>query len=729
MARSNVVLLAMVALWGVQAVKMQESAEARAAVNPIRKVVTMLQDVVKKVEEEGKKEEELYQHFMCYCKTSGGDLDKSIAAAGGKIPEVEAAIKETDAQIAQLTDDLENHKADREAAKTAMAEATALREKEAKEYAAMKAESSADIDAINTAVAALEKGMAGAFLQTPLAAQLKRALQASEDIVDEDRQEVLAFLSASGGDEYAPQSGQITGILKQIGDTMAKGLAEAIAEEEAAIVAFEELMVAKKKEVAALTKSIEEKTVRMGELGVEIVNMKEDLGDTQKALLEDKKFLEDLQTNCDTKTAEWEEIKKTRAEELLALADTIKILNDDDALDLFKKALPSPSVSFVQVKVSALAMRSRALSMLRQAAKSGAARPQLDLIELALNSKFDGFGKVIAMIDDMTTLLKKEQVDDESKKVYCNTEFDNSDDKRKALERGISDADAAIADAEDAISTLTSEIAALVDGIKQLDKAVAEATENRKKEHEEFKELMAQDSAAKELIEFAKNRLNKFYNPKLYNPPPKRELSEEDKIVTAFGGTAAPTPAPGGIAGTGVTVFAELGAHAQSKEAPPPPPETFGPYTAKSEESNGVIAMMDMLVRDLDKEMTTAGADEKHAQASYEKTMADSAEKRADDSKSVADKEAVKADTQAALQEHQDTKASTTKELMGTLETIKALHSECDWLLENFDARKEARKSEIKSLDNAKAVLSGADYSDYSLVQIGSRSLRGRMWG
>merc|ERR1719456_924368 len=108
---------------------------------------------------------------------------------------------------------------------------------------------------------------------------------------------------------------------------------------------------------------IEEKLTRIGELGVEVVNMKEDLEDTKKALEEDKKFLADLKKNCATKEAEWEERCKTRADEILAIAETIKILNDDDALELFKKTLPSPSL--LQVAVGAKEMRARALDALQ----------------------------------------------------------------------------------------------------------------------------------------------------------------------------------------------------------------------------------------------------------------------------------------------------------------------------------------------------------------------------
>merc|ERR1711937_752141 len=104
---------------------------------------------------------------------------------------------------------------------------------------------------------------------------------------------------------------------------------------------------------------------------------------------------------------------------------------------------------------------------------------------------------------------------------------------------------------KEGISTLIAEIKALEEGIVALDKAVAEATEQRKEENADYTELMASDAAAKEILGFAKNRLNKFYNPKLYKAPPKRQLTEEERITVNMGGTLAPTAAPGGIAGTG----------------------------------------------------------------------------------------------------------------------------------------------------------------------------------
>jgi septal ring factor EnvC (AmiA/AmiB activator) len=694
-----------------------ETQSALAGANPIRKVVTMLQNMQKKVQAEGEHEQKLFDKYMCYCKNGGSNLGKSIADANTKIPQLGADIKADEAAQAQLKEDLKQHQVDRSAAKDAVAAATALREKEAGVYATESSELNANIAALGKATAAIEKGMGGAFLQTRTAGVLQRLVQKNENMADTDREQLLAFLSGSQGEDYAPASGQITGILKTMHDEMSASLAEATSAEGAAIKAYDSLMASKAKEINALTKALESKMSRSGELAVKIVQMKNDLGDTEEALIEDKAFLKDLEKNCATKKAEWEEIVSTRNEEMLALADTIKVLNDDDALELFKKALPAASV-FVQVQVSSGATRARALAAIRKVQRIATTDlPRLDFIALAIQGKKIGFGKVIGMIDEMVSTLKTEQLDDDHKKEYCAKQFDIADDKKKGLERSISDLETAIADAKDGISTSESEIEALEDSIKALDKSVADATEQRKEENEDFTELMASDSAAKEILGFAKNRLNKFYNPKLYKAPPKRELSDEDRATLAAGGTLAPTAAPGGIAGTGVTVLSQIKDHRQGV-APPPPPEAPGAYKKKSGESGGVIAMIDLLVKDLDKEMTVAKAEEKDAQGDYEQMMKDSAEKRADDSKSLADKESALADMQASLEKDTEAKGSATKELSATLQYIQSLHNECDWLLQYFDVRKEARTSEIDALGKAKAVLSGADFS---LVQMKSK--------
>merc|ERR1719331_332219 len=476
------------------------------------------------------------------------------------------------------------------------------------------------------------------------------------------------YLTQGNGEGYAPASGSIVGILKQMTDTMEKDLADANAAEAAAQKDFDGLVAAKTKEINSLTKEIESKTARVGELGVQLVTEKEDLDDTAKALAGDEQFLKDLEKDCKTKDDEWAARCKLRAEELLAISDTIKILNDDDALELFKKTLPAPSL--LQITNTAKAVKEHALVALQK----GKGDFRLNLISLALKGKKVSFDKVLKMIDEMSALLKKEQTDDDNKKSYCEDLIDKTEDKVKELELSVSDLSKAIADGKEGIATLKEELESLADGIKALDKQVAEATEQRKEEHAESVETLANDKAAKEIIGFAKNRMNKFYNPKLYKAPPAAE--------TAF-----------------------------DQVAPPPPPETFGAYAKKGGESGGVINMMDTMIQDLEKEIQEVEVDEKNAQQEYEQLLEDSASKRATDSKAIEDKEAAKADLEARKLKDEESKTATMKEAMATHQFLADVHADCDWLLSNFESRKTARAGEIDALAKGKAVLSGADFS------------------
>jgi len=692
----------------------QQGESLKVNANPIRKVVNMLQAMQGKIKAEAEKEVELYDKFMCYCKNGEGALSKSIADAETKAPELVSDIEAAVSSVTQYKGDLKQHQTDRAAAKEAMAEAKAVREKEAAAFATVKSEADANIAATGKAVGAIEKGMAGSFVQTAAGQRLSQLVLAKNDISDYAREEITSFLSSKDG--YAPASGEITGILKQMQDTMNKDLAEAAAAEKSSIEGFEGLMAAKTKEVGALTQAIEQKMVRLGELQVSIVEMKEDLDDTGKALLEDKKFLGDLDKNCKIKAEEHDANVKLRGQELLALADTIKVLNDDDALELFKKTLPGAS-SFLQLQVTLADQRRAALATIKAAASKN--RPELNFIALALEGKKVSFAKVLTMIDEMASVLKAEQQDDNDKKEYCEAQFDGADDKKKGLERAIGDLETAVGKEKELIAALGEEIKSLEASIVALDKSVAEATQQRKEENEEFTEMMASDGAAKELLGFAKNRLNKFYNPKLYKAPPARELSEADQITVNNGGTLAPTAAPGGIAGTGIGLIS-----LHDQVAPPPPPATAAAYSKKSGESNGVISLIDLMIADLDKEMTEGKTTERLAQEDYEQTMKDSAEKRAIDTKSLADKGKAKAETEAAMDAHSEEKAATDKTLMATHKYIQSLHGECDWLLQYFTVRKEARAGEVESLKSAKAVLSGADYS-FVETSVTHRSLRG----
>merc|ERR1719326_1952017 len=157
--------------------------------------------------------------------------------------------------------------------------------------------------------------------------------------------------------------------------------------------------------------------------------------------------------------------------------------------------------------------------------------------------------------------------------------------------------------------------------------------------------------------------------------------------------------------------FAQVSLHRDSLGvAPPPPPETFGAYEKKGEKSAGVMGLMDMMVKELETDMKDGAYEEKTSQADYSKLMENSQATRAADTKAITDKSVTKSEVETELQGLKESMAATQKDLDLIATTIQDLHVSCDFILQNFDLRKEARTNEVESLKNAKAILSGASF-------------------
>jgi len=256
----SVGFVALSAVSTVEGIKRESSGIAQATAigshaNPIRRVVSMLQKIQKKVGEEGEIETELHEKFMCSCKTGSASYTLSISDGEAKVESLASGLKSAEGQLSQLKSDLSGHKSDREAAKQALASASALREKEATTFAALKAESEANIAAMSKAVKAIEKGEAGSFLQTNVAQTLRNLASSSQAMSGDARQTVLEFLDQSS-DSEGVGTGQILGVLKQLGDELKKDLGYATSVENKAISDFNGLTAAKNNEVATLTSAI-----------------------------------------------------------------------------------------------------------------------------------------------------------------------------------------------------------------------------------------------------------------------------------------------------------------------------------------------------------------------------------------------------------------------------------------------------------------------------------------
>merc|ERR1719456_360548 len=621
------------------------AADLSAGANPIRKIVTLMQNMQKEIEESGAKEKVLFDKFMCYCSGGTGDLKKAIADASAQIEDLTAKLKSEEAEKAQIAQDLIGHKKDREGATADIEEATVLRTKEEAAYSAEKADSETNIAAMAKAIPALEKGMGGAaLLQMPNGNRLHKLVESYPNMDAADRREALAFLEDSS--ESTGASDQIVGILKAMKDDMEAELKEAIADEEKAVAGFNDLKASKEKEIEMATEAIETKMARDGELAVSVVQTKDALEDAQEEAADTTKFLATLEKDFATKEADMAERTKMRTMEITAISEAIGILNDDDALDVFKKALPSSfaqTVGFLQKGDSKASRAQKAQALL--AGVAGKTKDvHLNLMLYSLNSKLKmksgKFEEVKKMIDDMVVLLGKQQKEDEKQMEYCEDEFEKAADEEAATKTKLAQTDAALAEQIDSIATLAEEINALGSSIEALDKSVADATEQRKEEHASYVEQMQMNEAAMGLVEKAKNRMQKFYNPTLYKAEPKTEMSMEEKIMDAGS-------------------FAQIRMHV----APPPAPEMPSGAVKKNAKSAGVIGMMDTIISDLGSDMKDMEYEEKTAQKDYAELMADSQETRAGDTKALTGKTTTKAEVEALLMTTKEIRSATATDL------------------------------------------------------------------
>merc|ERR1719428_1442615 len=230
-----------------------------------------------------------------------------------------------------------------ETAQADLEKATNIRDKEKAEFDETVATKSASDDALGRAIPAIEKGMGGAsFVQTfgrHGLRSLKRVVQSAQQITDDDREDVLAFLQGKGAG-----AGEILGMLKAMKDELTRDIATLEKDEAAAVKGFGEMKTSKEKEIEFADESIESKKDRVATLAVEVVQLKDEIEDSAAEAADAEKFAAPLEKQCATKKKEWDERCKMRSDEIAAIGEAIGILTDDDALDVFKKAVPSALV-------------------------------------------------------------------------------------------------------------------------------------------------------------------------------------------------------------------------------------------------------------------------------------------------------------------------------------------------------------------------------------------------
>merc|ERR1712194_485177 len=261
---------------------------------------------------------------------------------------------------------------------------------------------------------------------------------------------------------YAPQSGEIFGILRQMKETFDANLASSQKEEADSQKAYAELKAAKEDEIAAGQAQIESKTDELAETDEKNAQAKVDIEDTKASLSADEQFLMKLKEKCQMTDKEWEERQKTRQLEMEAVSKALSVLSGDDAHDLFTNTF---NPAFLQSGATANSERRTAASKLLSSVAQKFNSPRL--ANLAYRVKLDAFTRVKKAIDDMVSQLLKEKADEIKHKDFCVDEFNTNQLQTEKKEREKQDLIAKIKDLEMTIKALSEAIDTLKSEIKE----------------------------------------------------------------------------------------------------------------------------------------------------------------------------------------------------------------------------------------------------------------------
>merc|ERR1719453_876977 len=551
-----------------------------------------------------------------------------------------------------------------------------LRKKELAEFNAEEKDVLQSIGALKSAVTVL--GKHNFFMQVDegtliniavsIQDQMRRHKSLVEKLTSErQRKEITAFIQAPSDyfdaeptfkQSYAPQSGAIFGILKQMKETFETNLETSQKEEMASQTAYDDLKASKEAEIAAGSDQKDTKTQELADTDSKNAQAKQDLEDTRNTLGADQKFLMNLKETCQMTDQEFEERTKTRAEEIKAVSEALAILSSDDAHDTF-----TSTFNFIQKSSKMSSTREKAEKILLKAAKkTGDAK----IAKLATRVQLDGFKKVSEDIDGMIADLKKEKEADVKMKDFCIEALHKNEVAIEMKARDIEQLDAKIATLTAEIEELAKAIEALTAEIAEMQVQLKRAGEDRELENQDFQSVVADQRSTQQLLEAALSKLKGFY----------------DKAFVQSSGRAG-------------------------QPAGPPPPPGFKKYE-KSSGAGGVMGMLEQIIGEAKTMEADAIKAETDAQKAYESFVKDTNASMEEKSRDITNKSEEKAEKEVDLTNTEEDKAAALNEQQQNENEKADLHKSCDFTMDNFDARQAALTQEMEGLEEAKSVLHGS---------------------
>lgn len=722
-----------------------EPEEAGSKERPMRQIIDLLKVMQTDLKTELDEDEDHYNNMACWCDNNEKRLKKQIVDADLEVKEFIKEIERLTALISTLETQIEHLAEEIEKAEQELEQATEIRKQQYEAFVIEETELKNAVAALRAAVVVMRSHHASgvtslhdgndaysaqrvrllqqrndAFLQMPqdkslmnkVTDTLARTYQEHGKLLrgvlsHSDRRFVESLLQLSGrkmgglgmaAPSWNAGSGQIFGILTQMKETFETNLKTSQDEDAAAEVAYQDLKKAKEAEIDAMLTSKREKEDQLADEEMNLAEIKTRMPNTQIAAVRDEKFLRHMQDRCMIVDKEWEVRKVTKADEIEAVTKALTMLNSEEAHELFTRNFnPEEPASFLQLKsymkvesVSNSTARAQASKILSAVAK---ATHSSKLAHMADSVRLDHFARVKEAIQKMIDALVKEKADEIQTQADCNKMIGDI----KFADRYKNNVKTSL---EDQIQTLTDELQELDTSLATSKQEVADllkelenAKNERKKANQAFLQQMKDQKATQALLRKAMKVLKEFYDRDLLPEIPVNSrtgvLMQEEN-----GGWVEPTtPAPD----RGRSMMKDFDFNKYEKHD----------YEGKD---GGVMSLINTVLEDSVNTTILSQQEEADEVEAFE----DFKEQTNDNLKTKGEKIAEDSQDRAAKEEEMTKKkqflADTETEIDMLAGQLDHTHQECDFVMDNFDIRQEARDSEIKALRDAKSILSGTHY-------------------
>mmetsp|Transcript_119757 Transcript_119757/g.298745 ORF Transcript_119757/g.298745 Transcript_119757/m.298745 type:complete len:762 (-) Transcript_119757:130-2415(-) len=717
------------------------SSALRSDMSPIRKVITLIEEMKATAERDAKEDLAMYDKFMCWCETNEKEKGASIDLAQKSITELSAFIEEAAATEAQLKTEIAGLENDISEDKDALTSASSVREKEYDDFLASEADMKETRGLLKEAIEALSKvqmvqlgkkadAVARSQAQAVLL-QLRGKVQRfpkfqavmQRDLFDFfgsltdyvhsneaflPKKEVASFEqakrmlpwekteeqvgmeanpnelkgAAANAKSYNSRSGGILGLLAEMRDEFTKDLWNDQKADFQAEVDFQNLKAAKLSEIEAATERKEAKEADLADTLLKAAKAKDDREETTAAMGADEYFLTNMRKDCQIEDEQYKARVKVRSEEIVALSETLKILTEDEARDLYSKTSAGEKPpTFLQLGRNSfasseqVAAQERAVeTAMQRIATIARKHKNWSLVSLAVRMRLDAFKEVKAAMDKMFAELQKQQEEEYAKWEFCKKNLDQTEDEIKVAENTNEDLDEKHTNLVNTIETLTKEIAVLKADEAAMEVALKEAGEERKAQNELYQAEISDQRATTNILNKALARLKQFYTPELLETR-TRQQQEPNR--------------PG---------FAVADKPAEPKDY------------AKSAGAGGVLQLLQKVIEDAEVAEQQLEMSEQKSQENYAAFVSATTATMEADRSAIAEKSEQVAATESEKSATEEAQLSNKLDLESLNALLKAHHVDCDWLIQYFDLRQKSRNEEMDAIVDAKAVLSGANF-------------------